>query len=96
MFAALTLIAINIYILIHTGTEKSNPKPKPTGNDEKVEWTVYGAMWCGWTKKQLKYLKDKGIPHKFIDCEKGNCDGIDGFPFMRSSQGEEINGYREI
>ena len=55
MFVALTLIAINIYILIHTGTEQ--PKPKPTGKDEKVEWTVYGAMWCGWTKKQLKYLK---------------------------------------
>ena len=53
-------------------------------------------MWCGWTKKQLAYLEKKGIPHKFIDCEKGNCDGIDAFPVMRSSSGEEVKGYKEI
>ena len=94
MFVVLSLIAINIYILTHTGT--GQPKPKPTEKNEKVEWTVYGSMWCGWTKKQLEYLKNKGIPHKFIDCEKGKCDGIDAFPVMRSSSGEEIKGYKEI
>tara|TARA_Y100000401_G_scaffold23662_1_gene16161 strand:+ start:3415 stop:3699 length:285 start_codon:yes stop_codon:yes gene_type:complete len=94
MFVVLSLIAINIYILTHTGTGQS--KPKPIGKNEKVEWTVYGTMWCGWTKKQLEYLKNKDIPHKFIDCEKGKCDGIDAFPVMRSSSGEEIKGYKEI
>jgi hypothetical protein len=36
------------------------------------------------------------IPHKFIDCEKGNCDGIEAFPVMKSSDGEEVVGYKEI
>ena len=94
MFVVLSLIAINIYILTHTGTGQS--KPKPIGKNEKVEWTVYGTMWCGWTKKQLEYLKNKDIPHKFIDCEKGNCDGIEAFPVMKSSDGEEVVGYKEI
>jgi len=96
MFAVLTLLAVNIYILTHTGESKIQPKESVNTEQKKVEWTVYGAMWCGWTKKQLAYLENKGIPHKFIDCEKGNCDGIDAFPVMRSSSGEEVKGYKEI
>ena len=96
MFAVLTLLAVNTYILTHTGKTKIEPKEPVKTENRKVEWTVYGAMWCGWTKKQLAYLEKKGIPHKFIDCEKGNCDGIDAFPVMRSSSGEEVKGYKEI
>ena len=96
MFAILALIAIDIYILKSTGVAQEE---KPVGEiteDKPVEWTVYGTSWCGWTTKQLDYLKKKGIPHKFSDCEKGNCDGIDAFPVMESSSGEKVKGYKEI
>ena len=96
MIAVLLLLLINAYILINTGKKTETKVDTPEAGVTKTVWTVYGTNWCGWTKKQLAYLEKKGIPHKFIDCEKGNCDGIDGFPFMRSSQGEEINGYMEI
>ena len=94
MIAILALIVIDIYILLNTG-KKNLEKTKKVG-DKKVEWTVYGTSWCGWTTKQLEYLKKKNIPYKFIDCEKGNCDGIEAFPVMKSSDGEEVVGYKEI
>ena len=97
MIAVLLLLLINAYILINTGkkTETKINTPAAVGVT-KTEWTVYGTNWCGWTKKQLAYLEKKGIPHKFIDCEKGNCDGIEAFPVMKSSDGEEVVGYKEI
>tara|TARA_B100001559_G_scaffold176138_1_gene147512 strand:+ start:2081 stop:2377 length:297 start_codon:yes stop_codon:yes gene_type:complete len=98
MLAILLLLLIDVYILINTGkkTETQINTPAPEGGGSKKEWTVYGTSWCGWTKKQLAYLEKKGIPHKFIDCEKGNCDGIEAFPVMKSSDGEEVVGYKEI
>ena len=45
---------------------------------------------------QLEYLKKRGIDHKFVDCEKGNCDGIDAFPVLENPNGERITGYKEI
>jgi len=103
MIAALILLAVDIYIFINTGKKPVQEKKPAQENKEEggeskneVEWTVYGTNWCGWTKKQLTYLKNKGIPHKFIDCEKDNCDGIDAFPVMESSNGEKVTGYKEV
>tara|TARA_B100000401_G_C52802372_1_gene719268 strand:+ start:679 stop:972 length:294 start_codon:yes stop_codon:yes gene_type:complete len=97
MIAALILLAVDIYIFINTGKKPVQENKKEAGESEnEVEWTVYGTHWCGWTKKQLKYLENKGIPHKFIDCEKSKCDGIDAFPVMESSNGERITGYKEV
>tara|TARA_B100001113_G_scaffold112877_2_gene91689 strand:+ start:2435 stop:2728 length:294 start_codon:yes stop_codon:yes gene_type:complete len=97
MIAALILIAVDVYIFINTGKKKEEPVPVQDKKEEsEVTWTVYGTNWCGWTKKQLEYLKKKGIPHKFIDCEKSKCDGIDAFPVMESSSGEKVTGYKEV
>jgi len=96
MFVVLALIAIDLYILKNTGVTQKEIAVEGKTEDKPVEWTVYGTSWCGWTTKQLEYLKKKGIPHKFIDCEKGNCDGIDAFPVMKSSSGEKVKGYKEI
>jgi len=68
MLPFIILGAINTYIFLNTG------KPEKSSNGK---WTVFGTTWCGWTTKQLDYLKKKGIDHKFVDCEKGKCDGID-------------------
>lgn len=59
-------------------------------------WTVYGTMQCGWTRKQLEYFKSKSVPHKFVDCAKGGCDGKKAFPTLVSPSGEEIVGYTEL
>ena len=89
MLPFVILGALNTYIFLNTGnTVKTD---KGTG-----VWTVYGTTWCGWTTKQLEYLKKKGIEHKFVDCEKGKCDGIDAFPVIESSNGERITGYKEV
>ena len=99
MIAALLLLLIDVYILVNMTTKKETKIDTPAAKavaGTKTEWTVYGTNWCGWTKKQLAYLEKKGIPHKFIDCEKGNCDGIEAFPVMKSSDGEEVVGYKEI
>ena len=94
MLPFIILGAINAYIYLNTGKEPKEPnEPK---EPSKGSWTVFGTTWCGWTTKQLDYLKKKGIDHKFVDCEKGKCDGIDAFPVMESPTGERITGYKEI
>ena len=86
MLPFIILGAVNTYIFLNTGKKET----------DKGTWTVYGTTWCGWTTKQLEYLKKKSINHKFVDCEKGKCDGIDAFPVMDSPNGERITGYKEI
>ena len=93
MLPFVILGAINTYIFLNTG--KSTKVQKET-NKGAGAWTVYGTTWCGWTTKQLEYLKKKGIDHKFVDCEKGKCDGIDAFPVIESPNGERITGYKEV
>jgi hypothetical protein len=58
--------------------------------------TVYGTEWCSWTKKQREYLTNKGIPFRFVDCDKGHCPAnVSGFPTM-DKDGEILVGYREL
>jgi|TARA_B100000902_G_C26804197_1_gene665957 hypothetical protein len=80
---------INTIIFMKTGQVK---KATTTGE----EWTVYGTTWCGWTTKQLEYFEKKGINHKFVDCEKSKCDGIESFPQLKSPTGEKFVGYKEV
>ena len=56
-------------------------------------WTVYGTSSCGWTRKQLVHMKEKGIPHEYIDCDKNNCGDIKAFPTMKDPNGKVITGY---
>lgn len=84
MLAFIILTLINIMILLQTG--KTDGK----------KWTVYGTMGCGWTRKQLEYMKKNGKSHTFVDCDKGGCDGMDAFPTLKHPNGEIIVGYNEI
>ncbi len=83
------LLIINIVILFQTGKKAS----KKEGGKK---WTVFGTMGCGWTRKQLDYMKKNGKSHTFVDCDKGGCDGMDAFPTLKGPNGEEIVGYSEI
>ena len=86
MLAFIILALINIIILMKTGQAT-----------KVVEgWTVYGTMGCGWTRKQLEYMKKNGKSHTFVDCDKGGCDGMDAFPTLKHPNGEIIVGYNEI
>ena len=60
------------------------------------KWTVYGTMGCGWTRKQLDYMKKTGTPYTFVDCDKGGCGGMDAFPTLKSPDGKTIVGYTEV
>jgi hypothetical protein len=90
MLPFIILGVVNTYIFLNTGEPERTEKP------EGGKWMVFGTSWCGWTTKQLEYMKKKGIDHKFVDCEKGKCDGIDAFPVMESPNGERITGYKEV
>lgn len=60
-------------------------------------WTVYGTMQCGWTRKQLDYMKRKNVPYTFVDCANGGgCAGKSAFPTLVSPNGEELVGYNEV
>jgi hypothetical protein len=66
------------------------------GYKGKGNWTVYGTMGCGWTRKQLDHMKDKSIPHKFVDCDKNDCGNMKAFPTMKDPNGKTITGYSLI
>jgi hypothetical protein len=87
MLAFIILGLIAIIVLLQT-TKKSS-----TGGDG---WTVFGTMGCGWTRKQLDYMKKNGKPHTFVDCDKGGCGDMDAFPTLKGPNGEKIVGYSEI
>jgi hypothetical protein len=53
-------------------------------------------MGCGWTRKQLDYMKKAGKPYEFIDCDKGGCSGMDAFPTTIDPNGEKTVGYQEF
>lgn len=60
-------------------------------------WTVYGTMSCGWTRKQIEYMDAKGIGYEFVDCTKNACEGMTGYPVsINNVSGERIEGFKEI
>jgi hypothetical protein len=85
MIAFIILAIIDILILMKTGQAA-------TGKG----WTVFGTMGCGWTRKQLDYMKKNGKAHTFVDCDKGGCDGMDAFPTLKDSNGKITVGYDEV
>lgn len=94
MIAFIVLLIINLMILKNMGSAAG---PKKMMKKKGGDWTVYGTMGCGWTRKQLEHMKKKGISHTFVDCDKkGACPGMDAFPTMTSPDGEKIVGFKEV
>jgi hypothetical protein len=93
MIAFIILLLVDLYILMNTGRAAA----PSAAVAEEGKWTVFGTMGCGWTRKQLDYMKKKGIDHVFKDCEKGECGGdMDAFPTLVSPEGEKTVGYSEM
>ncbi len=59
-------------------------------------WTVYGTMGCGWTRKQLDYMKNNGKSYTFVDCDNGGCSDMKAYPTLVHPNGERIVGYKEV
>ena len=65
--------------------------PSPLAQRLKAAgWRVYGAQWCGWTRKQLEVL---GVNDIYVDCEKEACEGVDGYPTWKRGA-EVVSGFK--
>jgi glutaredoxin len=63
---------------------------------DKGDITVYGSKACPWCVKQEEYLKNKGIPYRFVDCVSEKCpEFVDGFPTLIVN-GQVKSGYTEV
>lgn len=91
MWLLILLAIIDIYIL--SQTKKGGA---PAAVSDGKTWTVYGTMGCGWTRKQLDYMKEAGKPFKFVDCDKGGCSDLEAFPTLVSPDGKQHIGYNEV
>ena len=72
---------------------------KPSGVKKSAgggEWTVYGTMGCGWTRKQLEALKNSNIPYTFVDCDSKECAGMSAFPVNILPDGTQKIGFTEV
>ena len=104
MFLLIALILINLAILMKVKCEipgkggklGKSPQPVKAAASADGEWTIYGSMGCGWTRKQLDYMKSSGKPFTFVDCDSEECAGVEGFPTMTSPDGERVVGFKEV
>lgn len=86
LIITIALIIINIFILMNLGGTDTGDK----------KWTIYGTMGCGWTRKQLEYMKKVGKPYIFVDCDKKDCGKMSAFPTIHDPDGKESVGFSEI
>ena len=93
MLPFLVLLAVNGYLLMKApgSTVKKGDKKSEGG------YKVFGVMSCGWTRKQLDYMKQKKLDYTFVDCEKEpeKCKGMKGFPVVELPSGMRRVGYGE-
>lgn len=63
---------------------------------DKGNIIIYGSHGCPWCNKQEQYMKDKGIPYTFTDCDTESCPGfVNGYPTILQN-GEVLSGYTEL
>ena len=69
-----------------------------SGNNEG-QHVIYGSYNCGWCKKQLQLLKEKGLvldqDFKFIDCDENDCPSVDGYPQHKTKNNKIIKGFSD-
>ena len=57
-------------------------------------WKVFGSMDCGWTRKQVNELKNKGITYEFLDCSGDECR--EGMPTNILPDGSRKVGFTSV
>ena len=82
----------------HPHNHEASAQPAASGEKDLI---VYGADWCGWTKRQIaeldkSHLKDK---YEFKDCAADDgqqvCAGITGFPTIEI-HGKRSPGFKNV
>ena len=84
---------------VNKNNNVNNNNNKNNSNNNSCKPIVYGADWCGWTKKQKKYMEEKGIDYTYVDCakDKGACPPeVKGYPAIKHCDGSLKPGYQEI
>ena len=85
------ILIIGIIIILVKGVATYSQQTPDKGNI-----IVYGSKTCPWCVKQEAYLKDKGIPYEFVDCNSGQCpDFVKGFPTLVVNNNVK-SGYTEL
>jgi hypothetical protein len=85
-------LAVTLAVIYMINSKLTNEAP----GEGNGTWAVYGTKSCGWTRKQLEHMEKNKIPHKFIDCDKENCNEISAYPTMKSPSGETITGFKQV
>jgi len=86
---AFAVVAMILYLL-------NSKLASPSADNGNGTWVVYGTNGCGWTRKQIDYMKNNNIPHKYIECDKEDCKGISAYPTMKSPSGQTITGFKQV
>lgn len=89
----LALISLVVVIYWLSGRTGSRSAPAPSGGRK---WKILGSMSCGFTRKQLDYMKSRGIPFDYTECQGGKCPGVEAFPTLVSPDGQKVVGYTEM
>jgi len=87
------ILVLIILFLLNMVLSRPSVKTKTKGGGSA--WTVYGTNGCGWTRKQLAVMDKKNVPYKFVDCDKEDCKGMDAFPTLVDSSGNQTVGFKE-
>ena len=76
--------------------KKTQAKATAPKKEAKKKVTMYGASWCGYTRKEKAAIEASGLADSFtvVDCDHtpdyAGCDSVKSFPnFYNCSPGDE-------
>ena len=92
---AMIATAAAVFIIAAYAVIRMKKSKSPAAVSGNAKFIVYGTEWCGYTTKQRKHLDDKygAGSHEFVDCDKGNCPGVEAFPVTKTPSGEMVKGF---
>jgi hypothetical protein len=89
------LVLVALLLLFYKGTSFAGDISGRSVVD-KGDIIIYGSHGCPWCNKQEQYMRDKGIPYTFTDCDTEACPGfVNGYPTILQN-GEVLSGYTEL
>ena len=91
------LVLVVLALILYKGTSFADVSgPEGRSVVDKGNIIIYGSHSCPWCNKQEQYMKNKGIPYTFTDCNVEPCPGfVNGYPTILQN-GEILNGYTEL
>ena len=89
----LRIFLIVIVVMWALNSVLSVSRPAVQGGNGNV-WKVFGSMNCGWTRKQVEELKNKGVPYEFLDCSGDRCS--EGMPENILPNGTRRVGFTKV